>query len=551
MLVAVRFSMIFHRQVVFASFCLLISLFCLTVQEANGGLVRPLEGGGNFPAQFEVLNRWQDDGTLDVLILVEVSNADLTYKKEELGMVGRMRMEVELVPLEGETITLTKPFRTPSLVRSDSESRTLRQKIGLILRDVPVRQGRLNLHLYDVNQYRTGLVNQAKRNLRRSECATDWYAEDGPRPAAGIAISDPLFLFQAPLSQWDPSLQSHSQTNGGPLHDYMHPSRQYGLAQDKLQMFLPIWPPAGGIMPDRISKGLGIQITSLDMDFAVRDTIHFDSKGQLALEASRPAGLFYELDVNLLPQGSYRMTVVPLDGHGRGVSSGFDVIWMLDSLGRHRHLQLAEGHLVFHGKELAEFLEASPADREARLDDFWDGLNPDPENPVNEVYLEFKTRMAYVEQFFGGFSETGPKDDRGLVMILLGPPDEVQREGMPMNFKDQDDAQIKVFKRFAPDREGVFSKGNTQHGNGLTRPFNSSGGIPMPYSNLAATRIQSRTNTASHNFAFELWNYDQSGKPLYDNQFTASTMGTRFLFLDRTGSGHYELESSNAVQGED
>ncbi len=518
--------------------------------EALGALVRALEGGGNFHSYFEVLNRWQDDGTLDILILAEVVNADLTYKTEERGLVSRIRMEVELNPLDGEPITMKKPFRSASLVEADANSRTLNQVFGLIIHDVQVREGRLNVHIVDINGFREGWT-QSRRHLRRSEGSTDWYAEISPYTPGAVALGDPLFLFLAPLKKWNPSQQALSKTKGGYLYDYMHPSRRYGIEQDQLQVYIPVWPPQTGLLPSRMVSGLAVQITSLDMDFAINDTIRFDDRGQLALEAGRPAGLFYELDVNLLPQGSYRMTIAPLGGQGRGLSSGFDVVWNLDSLGRYRHLQSAEGHMVFKGKQLRKFLKSSPAGKEALLDEFWDSLNPNPESPVNSVYLEFQARMDHVQRFLGGFTKTGPKDDRGLVMVLLGPPDELQRKAMPMNFRDQDDAQIKVFKRFAPDREGVASKGSTADAGQSISPYAGKGGIPMPYSERAMTQISSRANSATHSFGFELWKYDRNGYSLFENQFSRTTMGSRFLFLDRTGSGHFYLESSNQVQGEE
>lgn len=526
-------------------------LFSLLSAPAQGALVRSLEGSGNFHAQFDVLNRWQDDGTLDVLIMVEVPNASLTYKEETGGLVSRLRLEVELKPIAGETIVKKRPFHTAPLRADDSQSRVLNQVFGVILKDVPHHEGRISIQLYDVNKYREGIWNQYKRKLRRTEASTMWVAEENPRASRGLALGDPLYLFLAPLNQWDPSQQSFAKSGGGLLHDYMHPSRRYGITQDKLQVFLPIWPPAGGLMPGEDHPGLAVQVTSLDMDFALNDTINFDELGQMALEAGRPAGLFYELDVNLLPQGSYRLTVAPLDGQGRGLSSGFDVIWRLDSLGRHYTRLMAEGNLIFEGDDLAAFLESSPAEREAMMDKFWDELNPDPENPFNEAYLEFQARMAYVESFLGGFDEFGPRDDRGLVMVLLGPPDELQREAMPMNFRDQDDAQIKVFKRFAPDREGVTAKGSSPEGGQSINPYDREGGIPMPYSERASAQIQFRSRSAVHNFSFELWKYDRNGKPLFDNRFSRSSMGARFLFLDRSGSGDYYLESSNTIQGEE
>ena len=530
---------------------LLLLLFWGLPQVCLGGMVKTLEGGGNFPSYFEVINRWQEDGTLDVLILVEVPNADIAYKSEERGLVGRLRVEVELKPSEGEPILLKRPFRTSSMVEAEAYSRTLNQVFGLILHDVPVREGHLSLRVYDVNKFRDGMWNEFKHRLRRSVVATDWYAEQSPRTSRGVALGDPLYLFLAPLKQWEPSLQAHNQTKAGRLHDYMHPSRRYGIEQDKLQLFIPVWPPEGGLMTQDAESGLAIQVTSMDMNFALNDTIMLDQLGAKALEVGRPTGLFYEMDVNLLPQGAYRLTVAPLSGQGRGISSGFDVVWRLDSLGRHRQRQNAEGHLVFQDEDLSKFKRSSSVEREVMLDEFWDERNPDPENPVNEVYLEFQARMAYVQRSLGGFSDIGPIDDRGLVYICLGPPDEFQHQTMPMNFRDQDDAQIKVFKRYAPDREGSTSKGGSPNQPQNIDPYASAGGIPMPYSQRALDQIRSRANSAAHNFAFELWKYDRHGKILFENRFSRSSMGARFLFLDRTGSGDYFLESSNTVQGEE
>ncbi len=526
-------------------------LVLLSGGPARGAFISALEGTGNFPASFEVLNRWQDDGTLDVLVLVEVNNADLKFQDEERGLVARLRLEVQLESLDGDKITSKRPLRTPSLTQEEADNRLLNQVFGLILRDVPVRSGRLSIQLFDVLEYREGIYNQMKRRMRRSLCSLDWFAEDGPRSSAGVALGDPLYLFLAPLNQWNPSSPQFNATEGGALFDYMHPSRRYGIEQDHLQVFLPVWPPAAGVR-DPAPRGVAVHIQHTEMDFSVRDTIDFDKGGLVALEAGRPAGLFYDLDVNLLPEGSYMMTAAPLGGQGRGVVSGFDVIWSLNRLARHSTRLSAEGHMVFSGKDLKEFKQATRAGKEALLDKFWDNLNPDPESPFNEPYLEFQARMSYVQTFLGGFDQDGPHDPRGLVLMLLGPPDEIQREVLPQNYMDQEDARIKVFQRIAPDRPGHSAKGSTEVGTNQGNPYERMvGGIPMPYSERAELRNAQRTNSVSRNFGFELWKYNGNGRPLYPNQYSHSSMGSRFLFVDRTGAGDYYLESSNTLQGEE
>jgi GWxTD domain-containing protein len=312
-----------------------------------------------------------------------------------------------------------------------------------------------------------------------------------------------------------------------------------------------VWPPAGGIGLEEENPGLRVQVVSMDMDYVINDTIGFDRRGRAALAAGRPAALFYELDVNLLPEGAYRLSLAPLEGKGRGALVEFDVVWRLEALGRHRSQVLGEARTVLEGRQLKDFLAASPAEQEKILDEFWENLNPDPESPVNEVYLEFQYRLAYVRKFLGGFGLHGANDERGEVFLLMGPADEVQLHHMPMNFRDQDDARIKVYQRFAPDREGTQSKGASTEGTQGLDPYQDVGGIPMPYSRRAEEQRHTQIYSPTHNFAFELWKYDDVSKTLFPNRFSRKGMGQRFLFVDRTGSGAYSLESSNVLQGEE
>ncbi len=529
----------------------ILTFLILLLPVVAGAVLHPLDGAGNFHSYVDVVNRWVSEDRLDVLVLVEMANGDLEFREEKGGFVGRMRLEVQLEGFDGKVISQKRHLRTKVLSAEEAASRTLFQFFGMVLEDVPFRSGRFNCQVYDVNRRREGLLNQVTKRNTRSECATAWVAEEGPRAPVGIALEDPLFLVHAPFAQWNPSNSVEGGGDDGWLHDYMHPSRRYGLEQDRLQIFQPVWPPAGGIGLDETDLGLRVQVVSLDMEYAISDTISFDRRGRAALSAGRPAALFYELDVNLLPEGAYRMSLAPLGGQGRGSLVEFDVVWRLEALGRHRSQILGEGRTVLEGKALSEFEVASPAEQEKLMDDFWDRLNPDPESPVNEAYLEFQYRLAYVRKFLGGFGQLGANDDRGEVFLLMGPADEVQLHHMPMNFRDQDDARIKVYNRFAPDREGTEAKGGSAEGTQGLDPYQDSGGIPMPFSRRAEAQRRTQVYSPTHNFAFELWEYNDVGNTLFDNRFSRKGMGQRFLFIDRTGSGDYSLESSNILQGEE
>jgi hypothetical protein len=176
------------RSVRSHSYIRFLTMLLLLLPSVAGAMLHPLDGAGNFHAYVDVVNRWVTEDRLDVLVLVEVSNGDLKFKEEKGGYVGRMRLEVQLVSSDDQVISLKRHVRTPALPELESSSTTLNQVFGLVLEDVPFRSGRLNCQIYDVNRRRPGLLNQAKKRSNRSECATDWAAEDGPRTQEGIAL---------------------------------------------------------------------------------------------------------------------------------------------------------------------------------------------------------------------------------------------------------------------------------------------------------------------------------------------------------------------------
>ena len=120
-----------------------------------------------------------------------------------------------------------------------------------------------------------------------------------------------------------------------------------------------------------------------------------------------------------------------------------------------------------------------------------------------------------------------------------------------MNFRDQDDARIKVYEEFAPDRESVASKGGSIGGTQNINPYEAVGGVPMPYSYSAERDRGEAIRSATHNFPFELWKYNNEGKPLFANRFAERGLNPRFLFVDQTGYGDYKLTSSNLIGPDD
>jgi GWxTD domain-containing protein len=58
---------------------------------------------------------------------------------------------------------------------------------------------------------------------------------------------------------------------------------------------------------------------------------------------------------------------------------------------------------------------------------FWKKQDPNPADEYNPVFNEYYNRVAYTNQNFTSYSLEGWKSDRGMVMIILGAPDNIDR----------------------------------------------------------------------------------------------------------------------------
>jgi len=65
------------------------------------------------------------------------------------------------------------------------------------------------------------------------------------------------------------------------------------------------------------------------------------------------------------------------------------------------------------------------------IDRFWEKRDPDPATPENEFKTAYFKRIALANKSFGASGISGWRTDRGKIFILLGPPQEIQRDFNP------------------------------------------------------------------------------------------------------------------------
>jgi GWxTD domain-containing protein len=514
--------------------CLVCSLFALLAAvPAGAGLLRPLEGAGNFLSTVDILDRYEPDGSYSLILVIGVANRELTFRPVAGRLEGEVGVSIALEGYDSDGASL----ETLVALRCDdpemAESPTTYQILPLVLPGVRAGSGRLTVTITDRGRERPGLISRVKHNRwARSEAVGEWVAPEASRAPDGLTLGDPVFLARAPIALWRDQGVAAAAAERSVLTDYLHPNRRYGLEQKNLQLYFEVEAPAqGGAAAAR--DGVHLQVLAKDLAFALRDTITFDEAQIARLSRGGTTGVFYDLSLRDLPPGAYQLGCAPANGRGRPWVVEFDVIWSSHSLNRFADELQGEGRTVLTGSLLDEFEAAGQAEREALLERFWEERDPDPATPVNEAYLEFRRRVSYVREYLGGLSRSGPVDLRGAIFLMLGPPDEISQEVLPLNESEQEDALARVFDQYVPQREGTQVKGGS--------------GIPLLLNRQSRREIQARQQGLRLERGFELWQYNHGGWQIFPNRYSGQNLGLRFLFVDRTGTGVWFLESTNAV----
>jgi GWxTD domain-containing protein len=496
---------------------------------AASALVRPLDGAGGFGVCLDYANLPAADGAADVLLLFSVANDGLHFREQPGGSLGgSLSVEATLDVGDGAPIVRRETLTLAARTRGEAASPTSYQVFTLRIPGVRAAHGDLRCRLEDLAAPR----DDDARRAAVADVRGEWCREAPPPALRGLWLHAPLFLSGAPRSGDAGGAVTAARLRGDRLAMFLHPNRRYGLEQPRLQVTFEA--EAVGIGPGdhgRLPRTLLMQVLARDLDYVVRDTLELGLEPESFLGGGGFAAVTWDCDVNRLPPGSYQLSCAPLDGWGNAWVVEFDVIWQLQALTRPAGDTEAMGRLVLLGDRREAFLQAGRSGREALLAEFWDELDPDPTTVGNEALEEFKQRVSYVNRYLGGMGRAGPVDDRGLVYVLLGPPDEIEKQDVPANSLDFEDALSRVHDSFLAPNEGLVLRDQY---------------TDQEQSTLAVRERLDRATSQEKFKAFELWKYKGRGRPLFPNQYTSMPLGLNFLFLARLGGGAYALESTNA-----
>lgn len=86
------------------------------------------------------------------------------------------------------------------------------------------------------------------------------------------------------------------------------------------------------------------------------------------------------------------------------------------------------------GKELKKMQRAEATKKADLFLEFWQKRDPSPGTPQNEYMIEYFNRVAHANRAFSSMQD-GWRTDMGMVFILFGPPDDIDRHPFEIDSK--------------------------------------------------------------------------------------------------------------------
>lgn len=93
------------------------------------------------------------------------------------------------------------------------------------------------------------------------------------------------------------------------------------------------------------------------------------------------------------------------------------------------NVALEQMRYILTEKERSQVNKASRKDKEELFNTLWDKRDPSPGTPLNELMEEYYRRVAFANEYFSSF-QNGWETDMGMIYILLGPPEDRERESL-------------------------------------------------------------------------------------------------------------------------
>ncbi|MDZ7315216.1 MAG: GWxTD domain-containing protein [candidate division KSB1 bacterium] len=156
----------------------------------------------------------------------------------------------------------------------------------------------------------------------------------------------------------------------------------------------------------------------------------------LPLQGLRTA-IALPLPIDSLQHDGYRLAIKVSDGNRKAeTKKEFFIRWPgLPRNAKDLNLAIQQLQIIASPEEWKKLKRSAKENQVEAFSRFWAVRDPSPGTEYNEAMEAYYQRINYANETFTVMGREGWRTDRGLVFIILGPPDEVIRNDYPSNSK--------------------------------------------------------------------------------------------------------------------
>ncbi len=341
---------------------------------------------------YEISNFAADStGKSRLYISMKIPNDELQFLKTDNGYEAEYEFSVVVFNKKGEQIE-GKSFRRKAGVKEykDTNSNRIFQQMHTNL-DLSPGEYKVILGLTDLDTKKTG---RRKEKIRVRDFSK-----------SGLELSDIIFV-------------RRKNIRNTRISD-LSPEVEASIADTTRQMFVYFEVYSPKVFP---TYEVSYKILNFRRKKIAQEKLQFSKTGWRTK-------VFIPIDIASLDLARYKLVLdVKGGGKKRSVERFFHV--------RNLQVPLAVTNLdeaieqlqyIASRKEMKKMRNAPKDKKREYFEAFWKAKDPTPGTATNELMDEYYRRVEFANQHFSGFRE-GWRTDMGMIYILFGPPNDVERQ---------------------------------------------------------------------------------------------------------------------------
>jgi len=340
----------------------------------------------------DFLNFMDDDGQTRVDIFIQVPFAAVQFERTSAGFEGGYSVTVSIYMEDEETLYIEKLWNEKISAKSFNES-SAKENFNLSYRSLKLKPGKYFI--------KTTVMD---RDSRKEYFSNNFYNVKDflPKPS----ISDIMLIAQ--------------MTNvEGKNKIVPNVSRNVSENKNEINIFFEIYSDSS---------------TDCQIEYFITNKdkkILYERSGKQSMNEGKTQVFYTFSDSTLLNIGNYILTVRLKDANENilaSTSKTFYSRWVglpatVDNIDK----AIDQMIYIANPNEI-EYMENGKDEKEKtkRFVEYWKTKDPSPGNEENEVFQEYYGRVNFANEQFSHYRE-GWQSDRGMVFIILGPPNNVDR----------------------------------------------------------------------------------------------------------------------------